>query len=210
MLGPASSVPLPSSENYLLSQAFFDRFKLLHGSMKESLWKVERRQEYQEPGVSSLEAYIRGDKAEAVKLLRDAYYEDKWTSYALHRARENIPMVRIRVVERPLTPYLEWEFLTYQISSQYGERILIADVTDQPGSSPLRGGRDFVMFDRKIVLAHNYEPAGLLDGAWVIDEERQCAQYGRYFTTMLQHSIPLASFIARHRLPLLGFVDGKS
>lgn len=52
---------------------------------------------------------------------------------------------RVHIVERPLTPYLEYEFATYRENIAAGEDVRIADRAADPRLVGLRG--DFIGFD---------------------------------------------------------------
>lgn len=81
-------------------------------------WKLERRQTFQEPDNASWQAFVRGDWDEAVRLHEarradlKAYYR-KMTENGF-RAR------RVRVVEKPVSPYLRWEFPMLRLRAEYG------------------------------------------------------------------------------------------
>src|ERR1700680_2238071 len=69
----------------------------------------------------SQEAYNRGDLAKARELLQ---YEAE-ADHALYEKADQcgIDYARIRLVQQPLTPYLRYELLSYQIRAAMGEDI---------------------------------------------------------------------------------------
>ncbi|GLY97909.1 DUF6879 family protein [Actinoplanes sp. NBRC 103695] len=103
-------------------QADFDRHFWAIG--ESGFWKLERRQEFREPGHDSWEAFDRGDLAGSLRLLdqgRDAMRD-------FYR-RAGFPMRRARVVEEPLIPYVEWEMHALRLRAEYGDstRIVAAE-----------------------------------------------------------------------------------
>jgi Family of unknown function (DUF6879) len=86
-------------------------------------WKLERRQHFREPGDPSWNAFARGDWEEALRLIeaqRPALL-DLSRLAARHRCR----LLRVRVVEQPLAPYLQWELHLLRVRAQCGELIRV-------------------------------------------------------------------------------------
>jgi hypothetical protein len=193
--------PLPRSQVYMDEKAFRSTYRELMAATKCSFSKLETRQVYQEPGDASLSAFLKGDRMTAHALLRQPL--EGADAESITASRRDISWTRIRLVEFPLTPYLQWELLTYQVSVKYGERILLTDVTGESRTSVLRRGDDFLMFDKKTVLAHNYDREGHLQGAWLIEKDSHVAQYAAFFEHARQGAVPLGVFEAQHKLPHL-------
>lgn len=189
---------LPKSAERLDAREFLTKFQELFQKLENSFLKFERLQVYQEPNNTSYLAWIKGDKAEALRLIDENIARD--SEFFTHCARQGVNQVRLRAVELPLTSYLEWEFLTYQVTARYGQRILIADLGDVETSKPLKDGSDFLIFDGKCILAHDYDHTGLLSGGWFIDEPRSVEAYNSFFRAGIKTSVPLGVFEHMHRL----------
>jgi hypothetical protein len=86
-------------------------------------WKLERRQHFREPGDASWEAFVQGDWEEALRLIgaQRAELLDVSRLAARHRCR----LLRVRVVEQPLTPYLQWEVHLLRVRAECGELIRV-------------------------------------------------------------------------------------
>src|SRR5690242_16881557 len=86
-------------------------------------WKLERRQDFREPGDPSWEAVVRGDWQQALRLIAERRGEllDLSRLAASHACR----LLRVRVVERPLTPYLRWELELLRVRAECGELIRV-------------------------------------------------------------------------------------
>jgi hypothetical protein len=70
---------------------------------------------------------------------------------------------RVRVVRRPLTDYIQYEFawgFVYNVEA--GEDIRVLDLTDQPG--PQLPDHDFWLFDDTTVVKLLYRPDGTQEG----------------------------------------------
>ncbi|MGP3968092.1 DUF6879 family protein [Streptomyces sp. 6N223] len=90
-----------------------------------SSWKLERRQHFEEQNHPSREALRRGDWDEALRLMAArregvlrAEREAATRRYAFHR---------VRVVEEPFTPYVQWELHSLRIQAECGRRIRVVD-----------------------------------------------------------------------------------
>ena len=86
-------------------------------------WKLERRQHFREPGDASWEAFVRGDWREALRLIeaQRSGLSDLSRLAAGHRCR----LLRVRVVETPLTPYLQWELHLLRVRAECGGLIRV-------------------------------------------------------------------------------------
>jgi hypothetical protein len=84
-------------------------------------WKFERRQHFEELNDPSREALRQGDW-EASMRLNDAERDDV---LAALRRDERLRTVfhRVRVVEEPLTPYMQWELYALRLRVEWGMKI---------------------------------------------------------------------------------------
>ncbi|MFE1962331.1 DUF6879 family protein [Streptomyces sp. NPDC059479] len=97
---------------------FRERYEAIHHG---DSWKLERLQHFEEQGSASRDALSRGDWAEALRLI-DERREDLLVSARDDERRSSV-FHRVRVVEKPLTPYLQWELYSLRQRAEYGERI---------------------------------------------------------------------------------------
>ncbi|MCX4906176.1 DUF6879 family protein [Streptomyces sp. NBC_00878] len=86
-------------------------------------WKLERRQHFEEQGSPSREALRRGEWEQALRLLTDR--RDALLAAAREDERKGHLFHRVRVVEKPLTPYVQWELHSHRQRAEYGERIRV-------------------------------------------------------------------------------------
>jgi hypothetical protein len=126
-------------------------------------WKFERRQHFKEPGDPSWEAFQHGRWQEAMRIL-EAEREG-----IEHEAREDVARAhrfrRVRIVEEPLAPYLQWELNALRIQAECGKPIRVV-----PGEavhhlevegSPLP---EVVVLDEETLYEVRYTKSGVLDG----------------------------------------------
>lgn len=86
-------------------------------------WKLERLQTFQEPYSESWTAFIKGDWEEALLLheARRPSLEDTCRKIAEH----GFNTWWVRVAEKPITPYLQWEFHLLRLRNQCGDNVRV-------------------------------------------------------------------------------------
>ncbi|WP_028647126.1 DUF6879 family protein [Nocardiopsis sp. CNT312] len=99
---------------------FDRRFDALRGA---DAWKLERLQDFHQPENPSWMRYRSGETAEALRMLEQDRPELLEMFAGLERRSARV--LRVRVVEWPLTPYLHWELHSLHIRAQCGEHIRI-------------------------------------------------------------------------------------
>ncbi|MGH3866662.1 MAG: DUF6879 family protein [Pseudonocardiaceae bacterium] len=90
---------------------------------KPGVWKLERLQTFQEPDDESWIAFSKGDWAEALRLIeaRHVDLQEEYRKIADH----GFQLWRVRVADKPITPYLQWEFHCFQQRQRVGENIRV-------------------------------------------------------------------------------------
>ncbi|GII54515.1 hypothetical protein Pth03_29040 [Planotetraspora thailandica] len=89
---------------------FYERFQDIHGVV----WKLERAQHFHEPDVPSWVALMDGDWDRALALIDEMNFA--------HDLPPRVELRRLRVVETPLTPYMQWELVLLAARTRAGER----------------------------------------------------------------------------------------
>jgi hypothetical protein len=90
--------------------------------------KLERGQHFKERGFPSWEAFADGDWERALSLA-----DERREDYAreIRRASElGVTHRRLRVVEFPVTPYVQWELFVLRVRVDVGDAIKIIDARD--------------------------------------------------------------------------------
>ncbi|HWE91188.1 MAG TPA: hypothetical protein VG317_17140 [Pseudonocardiaceae bacterium] len=112
------------SDDRLVGKPYFDDFEKYFWDIGQpGFWKLERLQTFQEPRSESWLAYARGDWEESLRL-----HEARRPSiveYYRKIADHGFQTRRVRVVEKPLTPYLQWEFQLLRIRDQLGGKVRV-------------------------------------------------------------------------------------
>ncbi|MFE4670561.1 DUF6879 family protein [Streptomyces sp. NPDC056716] len=89
------------------------------------LKKIERGQNFKERGFASWEAFAAGEWDRAISLVREK--RDVYAEQFREAARLNIFQRRLRVVEFPVTPYVQWELFVLRLRVELGDNIKVLD-----------------------------------------------------------------------------------
>lgn len=128
----------------------------------EASWKMERNQAFREPGNPSWVAFENGNWNEAMRLLEHGRRSLREYQAAVD-ARRNVNY-RVRVVEEPITPYLQWELNSLRVRAELGERIRIVgpqSIAGLESNSPLP---ELITFGRDTLYRILYTEEGELRG----------------------------------------------
>jgi hypothetical protein len=189
---PPASV-LRSSARVGLDE-FSSEFSGAWAQVKSRFLKLECWQRYQELGTNdSQEAYDRGDIARAQELLKKEAEADRPLYEDI--GRQGVDYVRIRLVQRPLTSYLQYELLAYKIRARMGENIEVVEYVPDI-ELPNDDYFDFLLFDRHTALIHDYgsDEVGLQSGGWVTHDSDVIAMLESKAVSLRQEAIPLDRF----------------
>lgn len=146
------------------AEYFTDYLRKREASSADSI-KLEVAQVFREPGDRSFDAFECGDLAssqEAMQDKRDAARKE-FSRLALRR----IAVKRIRVVETPLTPYLEWELQVLLHRAEMGEDIRVAP--ELPGGfsgAEIPNPPELLAIGTEVLWRVLYEPNGGSIGAY--------------------------------------------
>ncbi|MFF3753385.1 DUF6879 family protein [Streptomyces sp. NPDC002018] len=88
-------------------------------------WKLERRQHFEELGSASRDALTQGDWGRSLRLIEER--RDDVLASVREDERRGSRFHRVRVVEKPLTPYLQWELYSLRQRAECGGRIRTVD-----------------------------------------------------------------------------------
>ncbi|MEU9124318.1 DUF6879 family protein [Streptomyces sp. NPDC048506] len=100
-------------------------------------WKLERQQHFQEPRNESWQAFSRGDWDEALRLIEQG--REDLMKLAQDSDAHRSHFFRVRVVEQPLTSYLQWELTTLRLRAELMGRIRVWAPEEPPEPSSLSG-----------------------------------------------------------------------
>jgi hypothetical protein len=141
-------------------QEFWERDAAIHD---RDSWKLERRQHFEEQGSPSRDALSRGDWAESLRLMEER--RGNLLAAAREDERRNSLFHRVRVVEQPLTPYVQWELHSLRQQAECGMRVQVVgpDLVAQSESDGLLP--ELVILGGEVLYQVLYTESGVPDGA---------------------------------------------
>ena len=160
-------------------------------------WKLERRQTFQEEGDASYRAFVRGDWDEALRI------KDEGLNALRHRfEKAGFESRRVRIVERPVSPYLQWEMQALRVRAEAGEQIRVLDahaVRDREEGGPLP---EVIILGTVALYEVGYDPAGVHNGARRILDPKVIDECRIEMAVLWDSGEDLASYFAREIAPL--------
>ncbi|MDH6627966.1 hypothetical protein M2271_005795 [Streptomyces sp. LBL] len=163
-------------------------------------WKLERQQTFKEPGYDSWEAFWRGDWDESLRLLETGRAD--MAEY--HRKVEQHGFVarRARVVEEPLSDYMQWELHALRIRDQCGGPIHVTDAErvaqyEQDGPLP-----EISTLGNQVMYQALYDEQGILVAARKFVDRQLVLRCRELIVSVYNAGEPLAHWFNGHVAPL--------
>jgi hypothetical protein len=106
---------------------YMQEFRANWDHIEDFFWKLERIQSFREPGFPSWEAWVAGSWDKALALLRER--QPTVIEEFQQDAARGIEFRRVRIIEYPISPYLQWEMHAYKFRVQAGERLRVLEAS---------------------------------------------------------------------------------
>jgi len=174
--------------------SFLRVFDALWPRLQSRFFKYERLQSYEElPGTESWDAFKAGDSDRVAKLMPRSYLKQMplYRDMLLKRFHYD----RIRMVEKPLSDYLRYEFQAYPFNAMFGERVMVIDLNRDRVKAMYEKTLDFMLFDDFGVLINDYGTTGNLQGGWLLDSQASLKPYIDLAESTYLHAVPLGYFL---------------
>lgn len=179
---------------------YHQRYNRLHESGITFLNKLERGQHFQEKGFPSWEAFAAGRWDRALELIedkRDVYAEQYEKSQAL-----GITNRRLRVVEFPITPYVQWELHVLHVRLDVGFPIKVLDARTIADVEKDRPVPEVVILGDVAMFEVMYDAEGNADGARHYTDPALIAETSAGFDELYARAEDYRAFFAREIAPL--------
>jgi len=173
---------------------FWDRYRDASGVF----WKLERRQEFSEPDVPSWAAAAAGDWPGALALIEQMRAEVAVEFAAVPGLRRR----RVRIIERPVSAYLQWEMHVLRMRADEGEEIRTVDaelIRDRERDSSFP---ELAAIGDSVLYQILYTSEGALDGALRSTEPAVIEQAMSELACLFSEGEDIASTFAREIAPL--------
>jgi len=194
MLDLIPDVPGPELDLASYSDAFDEAYKQI------VFWKLERRQTFREPGMPSWEAFAAGDWDRALEL--NERERDTVRAKVAEDESLGVESRRLRVVEHPVTPYLQWEMQYFRLLAEAGEDLRVIDASSVRHLEADRLLPEVVILGDRALFEVLYDAEGTAYGARRIDDPQVIAEAGREVADLYVATEPLLDYFVREIAPL--------
>jgi hypothetical protein len=165
-----------------------------------TVWKLERSQVFREPYDPSWQALIEGRWDDALVL----HEEDRAAARSEHgRHRENgVEFRRLRIVENPVTPYLQWEMYFFRILVEEGFELRVLDsghVSDLERDRPLP---ELLVHGDQVLYQVRYDERWTPSGARRVDDPEVVGPVQEEIAKLWAQGEPLMDYFEREIAPL--------
>ena len=164
------------------------------------LAKIERGQTFKEQGSPSWDAFADGDWAGALRLIEAE--RDSVAAYFQDAARRDLAFRRLRIVEFPVTPYLQWEMHSFRLQSELGEEIRVLDAREITGLERDGPLPEVVVLGNSVMYAVIYDEELKGAGARRFTDPEQIERTITEFESLYRKGEEFTEFFEREIAPL--------
>ncbi|MGY5122442.1 DUF6879 family protein [Streptomyces sp. 900105755] len=180
--------------------AYHADFSRVYNSGISFLNKLERGQHFKERGFDSWEAFAAGDWTRALSLAGER--RDDYAKELRNAARLGIPHRRLRVVEFPITPYVQWEFFVLRVRVDLGDDIKVLDARKISDIEKDRPVPEVVILGDVAMYEVVYDDDGNAAGANRFTERSLIRETSLGFDTLYERGECFYDFFDREIAPL--------
>jgi hypothetical protein len=181
------------------AQGYLDDFWRHADQVSGGFWKLERRQTFREPEEPSWLAMTAGDWDRALALAEERRTASK-RRVTLRDGRSNR---RIRIVEQPVIPYLQWEMQFLRIWVETGAQdIRVVDASAVRHLETHRLLPEIVTLGNSDLYEVLYDETGTHSGGRRIDDTDVIAVCHQEMTELYDKGEDLLSYFDREIAPL--------
>jgi hypothetical protein len=160
-------------------------------------WKLERLQHFEEHSSPSREALRQGDWDEAMRLV-DVRRAEHLTNAQDDHSRGAV-FHRIRIVEEPLTPYVQWELHALRVQAESGTRINVVNAEQIRGlEGPGQLLPELVSLGGHTLYEIRYTVEGVPDGAVRYTDAGLIERWEGFMTALYEAGEDLIAYIDRY------------
>lgn len=177
---------------------FRERDTVIHDGAS---WKLERRQYFEEQNSRSRDALTRGDWLEALRLLAED--RDIVRANALEDESRRYTFHRVRIVEYPITPYVQWELHSLVQQDELGaNRVRIVTVDKLADAEKTQQLPEIVVLGSRTLYNVIYSDSGVPMGSIRFTDEQHVNSWEQYIRSLFEIGEDIASYFAREIAPL--------
>ncbi|MET7760718.1 DUF6879 family protein [Streptomyces sp. NPDC005393] len=158
-------------------------------------WKLERQQCFQEPGSDSWKAFSQGDWEGALRLIEQR--RDGLLQYMSEAEKRNFSLYRVRVVEEPIVPYLQWELYLLRLRAECGERIRVVGPEHIRGFEENGPLPELVSLGGRTMYKVIYDSRGISDGALRFVDPEILGRWEEFIKGLYERGEDMSSYFER-------------
>ncbi|QVQ50016.1 hypothetical protein J4H86_13635 [Spiractinospora alimapuensis] len=180
--------------------AYHEDFAAEFAQLTGVLWKLERGQTYQEHGDPSWEAFVAGDWERSLVLNEQERVGARAEASSLRE--RGVEIRRLRIVEKPVTPYVQWEMQYFRILAEEGFPLRVLEagrVADRERFGPLP---DLVLLGEHVLYHVVQESDGTPMEARHIDDPDGITAVRVAMASLFAEAEPVLEFFHREIAPL--------
>ncbi|MDA0565542.1 hypothetical protein LG943_14630 [Streptomonospora sp. S1-112] len=163
-------------------------------------WKLDRLQTLRKPGDPSWEAFAAGDWARARELTeKDRPRADAMAAKGGEAGTETR---RIRVVEHPVSPYLQWEMQFLRMLAEAGQQIRVVAAAQVGRWEHERILPEVVAVADRALYLVRHDSSGKAFGAWRIGDRDVISSSLIELDALFRAGEPLLEYFHREIAPL--------
>jgi hypothetical protein len=166
----------------------------------EHLNKLERGQHFKERGFASWEAFAAGHWDEALSLIEER--RDAYVQQVEEMDRLGVLNRRLRVVEFPVTPYVQWELHVLRLRVEVGDQIRLLDARTIMDIEKHRHVPEVVVLGDTAMFEVQYDHDGNAAGANHYTDPKLIAETSAGFDELYAQGEEYAGFFDREIAPL--------
>lgn len=163
-------------------------------------WKLERQQTFKEPGDEGWQAFADGRWEDSLRIL-DAR-RPEFQSYYRRIADSGFATRRVRVVEEPLAPYLQWELHVLRLRHEYGGLTHVVDANAVATAETSGQLPEIYTLGTEVMYEAVYDVDGVLAAARRWRDPELVASCQSFIESLYQGGEPLDEFFSRVVAPL--------
>ncbi|MFG2858058.1 DUF6879 family protein [Streptomyces mirabilis] len=162
--------------------------------------KLERGQHFKERGFPSWEAFADGDWERALSLAEER--REDYAEELRQASRLGVTHRRLRVVEFPVTPYVQWELFVLRVRVDLGDDIKVLDARDISNIERTRPVPEVVILGHAVMYEVVYDKDGNADGSNRYTDDSLIRETNAGFDALYERGEEFRNFFDREILTL--------
>ncbi|GAB3438013.1 hypothetical protein GCM10027570_00780 [Streptomonospora sediminis] len=164
------------------------------------VWKLERSQFFNELDDPAWDAFVAGDWTRVMEIFEG---ERDWIRREVGRyTRQGLQFRRLRIVEYPPTPYLQWESHSHRIFVECGHAISALPTTAIAHLETAASLPELMVYGQQVLYQVRYNGQGTPIGAKRVDDPALVASAVAAITDLWRRSEPFLDYFNRDIAPL--------